>query len=384
MNDFLNNTPLRHFIPGILLASLLLLAYMVLSEFLLSLIWAFILAYVTWPIYCWVRHRLKDNNTISAGLMTLMITAIIFLTVYWLANLLQEELKNAYQALLASFSQGPYQLPEAINRIPWLGPYLQDWVDRLSSDWIGVAEELAKWLRQWLGQFADFLGNIGRNIVKLAVILVTLFFCFRDGEEAIKQLHHGVVRFLGKHQDVYLQAAGQTTKAVVYGLVLAALVQGGLAGIGYYAAGVQAPVLFGAVTALLALVPMGATLVWVPIGITLLLVDQIWAGIALLLWGFLVVSTVDNVIRPLVISGAGRVPFLVVMFGVLGGLNAFGAVGLFLGPVILAVLLAVWQAWLELQGEQEPLLNYDVTTAEKRDSSETDPAPAKNIEEKLD
>jgi Ca2+-transporting ATPase len=379
MNDFLDNTPIRHLIPGILLAGLLLLAYMVLSEFLLSLTWAFILAYVTWPLYRWLRHRLKNKSTLSAGLMTLMITTVIFLTIYWLANLLQEELKNAYQALLVSFSQGSYQLPEAINRIPWLGPYLQEWIDRLSSDWTGVAKDLAGWLRQWLGEFAYFLGNIGRYVVKLAVILVTLFFCFRDGEDAIKQSHQGIVRFLGKHQDVYLQAAGHTTKAVVYGLVLAALVQGMLAGIGYFVAGVRAPVLFGAVTALLALVPMGATLVWVPIGITLLLIDQIWAGIGLLLWGFLVVSTVDNVIRPLVISGAGRVPFLVVMFGVLGGLNAFGAVGLFLGPVILAVLLAVWQAWLEQQREQELLSNHN-DVAEKYDSSETHRVSTINVE----
>ena len=84
----------------------------------------------------------------------------------------------------------------------------------------------------------------------------------------------------------------------------------------------------------------------------LILTDQLWPGIGLLLWGFLVVSTVDNVIRPLVISGASRVPFLVVLFGVLGGLSAFGAVGLFLGPVILAVLLSVWQAWLKLQQEE--------------------------------
>jgi Ca2+-transporting ATPase len=122
--------------------------------------------------------------------------------------------------------------------------------------------------------------------------------------------------------------------------------------LGYTIAGVKAPVLFGAITALLALIPMGATLVWFPIGIMLILTDQPWPGIGLLLWGFLVVSTVDNVIRPLVISGASRVPFLVVLFGVLGGLSAFGAVGLFLGPVILAVLLSVWQAWLKLQHEE--------------------------------
>jgi len=125
--------------------------------------------------------------------------------------------------------------------------------------------------------------------------------------------------------------------------------QGILAGVGYAFSGVRAPVMFGAVTALLALVPMGATLVWVPLGVGLIIADHLWQGLALLAWGFLVVSTVDNVIRPLVISGASRVPFLVVMFGVFGGLSAFGPVGLFLGPVILAVLLSVWQAWVKQQ-----------------------------------
>jgi Ca2+-transporting ATPase len=100
---------------------------------------------------------------------------------------------------------------------------------------------------------------------------------------------------------------------------------------------------------LLAMIPMGATLVWFPTGIILILKDQLWPGLGLLLWGFLAVSTIDNVIRPLVISGASQVPFLVVLFGVLGGLTAFGAVGLFLGPVILAVLLSVWQSWLKQQ-----------------------------------
>jgi Ca2+-transporting ATPase len=188
--------------------------------------------------------------------------------------------------------------------------------------------------------------------LKLGVVLVTVFFCFRDGKEIFNQLQQGLVRFLGKYQQVYLQAAGITVRAVVYGLVLAALGQGMMAGFGYYVAGVKAPVLFGAITALLALVPMGATLVWLPIGVMLILNDQLWPGIGLLLWGFLVVSTVDNVIRPLVISGASQVPFPVVLFGVLGGLTAFGAVGLFLGPVILAVLLSVWQAWLKLQQEE--------------------------------
>ncbi len=352
MNELLGNKPMRSLIPGILLAGLLILGFMVLREFLLSLVWAIIITYVTWPTYQWLRHQLKDQANLSAIVMTAVIAAVISLTLYWLVAMLQNETKAAYQSLVDNLIQGPYQLPDFIRKLPWLGNYLQELLNQLTHDKTELASQLVDWAKQWLGGFAKFLGGIGLNVMKLGVILVTVFFCFRDGKEIIKQLQEGLVRFLGKYQHVYLQAAGKTTRAVVYGLVLAALGQGMVAGVGYTVAGVKAPVLFGAITALLALIPMGATLVWLPTGISLILTDKLWSGLGLLLWGFLVVSTVDNVIRPLVISGASRVPFLIVLLGVLGGLTAFGAIGLFLGPIVLAVLLSVWQAWLQLQQDE--------------------------------
>jgi Ca2+-transporting ATPase len=347
MNDFLGNTPKRYFIPGILLAGLLVLGFMVLREFLLTLAWALIISYVMWPPYRIVRRLLKGKATLSATVMTVIIAVAIILVAYWLADMLQDELKIAYYLLTDNLAQKPYQLPEVVRRLPWLGDVAQEWLDRLSNDHAGITAQLTDWAKQGLGEFARFLGGIGHNVIKLGVILVTVFFCFRDGDEVVRQVNQGLVRFLGEYQHVYLKAAGDTTRAVVYGLTLAALGQGMLAGVGYAVAGVKAPALLGAMTALLALIPMGATLVWLPIGFMLLTMGQVWQGTGLLLWGFFVVSTVDNVIRPLVISGASRVPFLIVMFGVLGGLTAFGAVGLFLGPVILAVLLAVWQVWLK-------------------------------------
>lgn len=350
-NDLLPDKPTRLLIPGILLAGLLWLSYLVLREFLQTMIWALIIAYVTWPVYHGLRLRLAQRNTLSAAIMSGIISAVILLTLYELADLLQDELKIAYQTVVSSLEDPAYRLPEFLVKIPWLGPYLQQQFDQLISDRAGMAAQFSEWVRQWLGEAAKFIGGIGHYVLKLCVMLVMLFFCFRDGDQAVAQLHQGLVRFLGRYQHVYLQAVGYTTRAVVYGLVLAALGQGILAGIGYAFAGVRAPVMFGAVTALLALVPMGATLVWVPLGFGLIAADHLWEGLGLLAWGFLVVSTVDNVIRPLVISGASRVPFLIVMFGVLGGLSAFGPVGLFLGPVILAVLLSVWQAWIKQQRE---------------------------------
>jgi len=349
MNEFLNNTAIRFFIPALFLAGILLLSFIILRDFFLVLVWAFIIAYVVWQPYLWLRRRLHDNANLSAAVMTAIIAAAISLTLFWLAAMLQNEIKMAYQTLIENYAQGPYKLPDAVSRIPWLGDDLQAWLDRVTGDQAGVTAQLVEWAKQWLGELGKFLGNIGRYVIKLGFVLVTLFFCFRDGQGAISQLQQGLIRFLGGYQQVYLQAAGDTTRAVVYGIVLAALGQGVTAGIGYAVAGVQAPVLFGAVTAVLALIPMGAMLVWVSIGVMLLATGQVWPGAGLLLWGFLVVSTIDNVIRPLVISGTSQVPFLVVMFGVFGGLSAFGMVGLFIGPVILSVLLAVWQAWLKQQ-----------------------------------
>ncbi len=191
------------------------------------------------------------------------------------------------------------------------------------------------------------LGDVGRNAAKMGFALITLFFLFRDGEHLLKQIHQVLFRFLGARIDNYLTAVGGMTKAVVWGLIITALAQGLVAGLGYWWTGIPAPMLFGAVTALIALIPFGAPFVWVTISLVLLAEGHYFNGIILILWGSLAVSSVDNLVRPMVISNATRIPFLLVMFGVLGGLAAFGLIGLFLGPVILAVLIAVWQEWLE-------------------------------------
>jgi Ca2+-transporting ATPase len=352
-NESLPARPTRFLIPGILLAGLLWLSYLVLHEFLQTIVWALIIAYLMWPAYRVLRRKLRHRNTLSAAVMSGIISTVILLVLYGLVDVLQDEIRAMYQTVANNLRDPAYRPPEFLANIPWVGPQLQEQMDHWMGNRAEMAVQVSKWAQQWLGDAAKFIGGIGQYVLKLSVMLVMLFFCFRDGDQAVAQLHQGLVRFLGKYQHVYLRAAGYTTRAVVFGLVLAALAQGLVAGFGYAFAGVRAPVMFGAITALLALVPMGATLVWAPLGLGLIANEQLWQGIGLIMWGVLVVSTVDNVIRPLVISGASRIPFLVVMFGVLGGLSAFGPIGLFLGPVILAVLLSVWQAWIKQQQEQD-------------------------------
>ncbi len=189
------------------------------------------------------------------------------------------------------------------------------------------------------------VGDLGLNALRLGFALLTSFFLFRDGEQLLDQLRGILHGLLGNRVQAYFDAVGDTTRAVVYGLLLAALAQGLLAGLGYWVVGVRAPTFWGAATAVVSLIPFGAPVVWGSIGVWLLLKGEIGAGVGLLLWGALAVSWIDNLVRPLVISGVAKIPFLLVLFGVLGGLVAFGFIGLFVGPVILAILLALWREW---------------------------------------
>jgi len=187
------------------------------------------------------------------------------------------------------------------------------------------------------------VGDLGLNSLRLGIALLTVFFLFRDGDHLLDELR-GVLRgLLGDRVQAYFTVIGDTTRAGVYGLLLAAFAQGLLAGLGYWVAGVNAPAFWGAATAVVAVIPFGAPLVWGSIGVWLLLQGQVGAGIGLLLWGTLAISWIDNLVRPLIISGVAKIPFLLVLYGVLGGLAAFGLIGLFVGPVILAILLALWR-----------------------------------------
>jgi predicted PurR-regulated permease PerM len=337
----------RRAVLALFLGGLLLLSYEVLHFFLVPVAWAGILAYVTWPVYERIVRAAPDLPSLTALAMTVALAAAFVAPMIWLIAVLRTELASAYFLIRDGFSLSAVQLPEFLLAIPWLGEQLQALLDRVTNDREALRAEILHWLDPWLGKIGTLAGSVTHIVANMVIALVTVFFFYRDGALLVQQSALVLRRFLGHRSHRYVKAIGDTTKAVVYGIVLTALVQGTLAGLGYWVAGLQAPALLGAVTALVALIPFGTPFVWGSAGVWLLFTGHTVAGIGLLVWGALVVSSVDNLIRPLVISSATRIPFLLVMFGVFGGLIAFGAVGLFLGPVVLAVLLGVWHEWLE-------------------------------------
>ena len=337
-------TWLRRTVLAGLLAGLLLMGYVVMRPFLSAIAWAGVLTYVSWPLHLRLLKRLRGHRTRAALAMTSMLTLTLGVTLIWLAVLLRSEGMVAVREAAALLQAG-LPLPEPVARIPWLGPWLQERLAELGGDRAAWSRQLSNMTAQWGGRAMRLIGDLGVNALRFAVALLTAFFLFRDGDRLLEQLRRVLHGFLGHRVDAYFTAVGNTTRAVVYGLLVAALAQGVLAGLGYWAAGVRAPAFWGAVTVLVALIPFGAPVVWVSLGVWLLLQGEVGAGIGLLVWGALVVSWIDNLVRPLIISGVAKIPFLLVLFGVLGGLAAFGLIGLFFGPVTLAILLALWREW---------------------------------------
>jgi len=331
---------------ALLLGGLLFLCYLVLRDFLVPLLWAAILAYVTWPLNRILRRTFKQRQGFAAVLMTLILTFAILLPLLGIIVSLRLEVVQAFEAVRADLEGGSAAMPRWLRDLPMVGPRLVAALDRLASDPQAVGDWLTERASAWAGEAAGLVGILGRNALKFTLTLVAAFFFYRDGERLVTELRHALRCLLGASSRAYWTAAASMTQAVVYGLVLTALAQGVIAGLGYWVAGLNAPVLLGALTALFAIIPFGAPVIWVTVSLWLLWKGALWAGIGLLLWGALAVSSVDNLVRPLVISASANVSFLLVLFGVLGGLNAFGLVGLFVGPVLLSVLWAVWRRWL--------------------------------------
>lgn len=335
---------LRRTLFGILLGVLAVLCLWVLRPFLSSILWAAILAYVTWPPYSRLCIPLRNSRTTAASIMTLLVSSVLVLPLLWLVVLVQHELLDACRDFATYISQGQRPLPSTIRDLPWLGDWLQQSFDHYSSDPAALGREFPGWLQRWGGQLASLLGDLGRNLGKLLVTMLTLFFFYRDGDALVGQSRRIARRFFGDPVDRFARAAGLMTRAVVYGLMITALAQGLVAGVGYRIVGLDAPVLLGVLTGLLSTAPLlGTAFIWVPLAVGLIVVGHTWKGLLLLAWGVLLVHPADNVLRPVLISNVTRVPFLLVMFGALGGLAAFGLVGVFVGPVLLGIATTVWK-----------------------------------------
>jgi predicted PurR-regulated permease PerM len=315
----------------------------VLRPFLPPILWAAIIAYATWPAYAWLRHRLANRAGLGAAVMTLLVGAALLLPALWLAMALRDESVRMLGAVREYLGAGPLQLPEALRSLP-VAADLNTWLQSHTADSMALEDEIFRWTRTRSHELVAVAGGIGRDIVQIAFCLMILYFLYRDAEALVAEVRSVSRLLLGDGVDRYLKTVGAMVRAVVFGVLLTALVQGVVAGIGYRIIGVEPAVLLGALTVFAAFLPVVGTLaIFAPVSAALLLTDRTWSAVFLIFWGVVLVHPIDNLLRPLVVSTVTRMPFLLAVFGVLGGLLAFGPTGIFVGPIALAVGLALWK-----------------------------------------
>ena len=319
-------------------------SYLVLAPFLVGITWAAVLALATWPVYRGLRAALGQRDSRAAPVMTLLVVLAIAGPAVALSVSLADDVATLARTL-SRWAVEPPDLPEWVGSLPLVGPTLAGWHAAFRAN-PGSLQRLALERAPAVGQtVVSMAGDVGRNLFHLAMTLLTVYFFYRHGDELVAQLRRVLRRLGGEPVERTLDLVGGTVRAVVYGVLLTAIVQGCLAGLAFWALGVGRAALLGSLTALLAPTPIGPVFVWGPVAVWLFATGLTWKGVVLIVWSTLVVGTVDNVLRPLLIGGHAQIPFLLLIFGVLGGAAAFGFLGLFVGPVVLAVLVALWREW---------------------------------------
>ena len=333
-------------IAGIALVAVLMMGcFVILRPFLSAILWAVILSFSTWPVYCRIERVVRGRKGLAAGLMVGLVAVVLIGPLVFLGASLAEDVTALIEMVRQLLSQGPPHPPAWVAKLPVVGSPLHDRWQAMVGSGTQLTTELMKYLiplRDWALHSA---ANLGGGVLSLSLSVFIAFFFYRDGATLSGKLEALFDRIGGKQAPELLRIAGDTIKSVVYGIMGAALAQGFLAGMGFLIAGVPGALLLGILTCILSLIPVGPPLIWMPAAIWLFQTGEtVWA-VFLTLWGFLAVSAVDNVIKPYFISQGSCLPFILVFLGVLGGVFAFGILGIFLGPTLLAIAYALFQEW---------------------------------------
>ena len=326
----------------------LYLCWLMLKPFITVLEWAAVLVIVFYPVHKRLARKLNRRGLsalISSVLVVVMIVApLTFLTVA-LANELAGTVGNL-----------PIQVGHLFDPdTPVLGK-LSEWIrDHLAVDLASsqsfIVEQLKTAGTALLGKSVDLMGNIVSGIVKIFFVIFTMYYLFRDGDRIVRALPEALP--LNKEQsEAIIARTSQVVSASVNGIVTIAALQGVLGGLAFWILGVPNPILWATVLGFICMIPIaGSFFVWLPASIYLLLTDHWGKAILLGLWGLLVISTIDNFLRPKLIRNQTKLHELFVFFAILGGINVFGLLGIVLGPVILAITLGLLQTFKQEKSE---------------------------------
>ncbi|MBN2020101.1 MAG: AI-2E family transporter [Sedimentisphaerales bacterium] len=337
MRMFINEQRIEQVAGIILIAAIVIGCALVLKPFAPTILWAAILCFVTWPLRELLMKWLNGRRTLTAALMTIILLLVLFVPFFVVGLTLTDSVSAALQWLETSRESGLIQPPDWVARIPFAGPKISEYWTSLAEDAEPAFNQLKPWLRQaglWLLKHSiDF----AQGIFSFAISILIAFFLYRDGQGVIDNLNEAFRRISGDYAKRLFDVVKKTIYSVVYGAIGTALAQGLVAGIGFAIAGVPSPMLLGILTFCLSFIPVGPPVVWISAAVWLFSEGHPAWGVFMVVYGFICISSIDNLIKPYIISRGSKLSFIITLIGVLGGVAAFGVIGVFLGPVLLAV-----------------------------------------------
>lgn len=386
---------------GIALLLLLIGCFSVLRPFITALSWAMILAYALNPLQRIFTRWFRGSRTLAACFVTLTITVVLAGPIILIGFSIAQDGKDLALATRSWVNSAPEEAPAWMGKVPLVGNDVADYWERFSEERKNMLEQLDKEVKtlplrpkiviedkdgvriedapEGLGDrtdgsmnkvnFVGLLGGfltwawsgllsatlaVGQGVTQLVLSGFLAFFLLKDADLLSSRLKIAADRLAGQRGKHLLKVAGDTVRGVIYGILGTAIAQALVAGLGFWIAGVPGGVLLSVLTFFFAVIPFGPPMIWLPASFWLFAQHQPGMGIFLLLWGLLGVSSVDNFLRPYLISQGSKMPFVLIFCGVIGGALAFGLVGVFLGPTLLAVVFRLIEEWSSQPAEFEP------------------------------
>ena len=331
-----------------LLLFLLYQFYRIVSPFVVPLTWAALLALMFYPAQTALTSVLRGREGLAAFILTTTVIAVVMVPTVMVVTLLANESVEVYEYVSDLLRNG--ELPELVAHArEWIPLSIRELIEPYTADLdltsIGVSS--ANVISTFVAsQLASTAMNIASVVVNFFLTTFALFFFFRDGPRLLAGIRD-ILPMERKDKDMLLERLNETLSAVVQGTLVTAVAQGLLAGLGYWVLGVPFAVFLGCVTALFALLPFGTPLAWGAVAAFLAFSGFYSRALAMVIWGIIIVGTIDNVLRPLIIGGKTSIPTILLFFGILGGFQAYGFLGVFLAPTVIAILTAFVRLYRE-------------------------------------
>jgi predicted PurR-regulated permease PerM len=318
------------------------------ADFLPALIWASIIAITVWPLYIRCTAFLPGGPSAATALLfTILIGALLFLPIA-LATWHIAQQSDAFFAWIKQSQQSGIQIPEWIAHLPIAAEAVQQWWrDNLTNP-----QSAAAWLQSLNADKAgDLVKTVGGQLLHRGflffIALMALFVMLRNGDSIARRLMDTADTIFGDPGEGLAGKMVGAVRGTVNGTIVVAVAEGLLIGLAYLVAGVPNPLLFTVLTIAFAMLPFGAWAAFTAAAITLSIAGgSAFAALAVFAWGAAVMLAGDHFVWPKLVGGAARLPFLFAFVGIFGGLAAFGLLGLFLGPVVMAALLTIWREWV--------------------------------------